>query len=82
MKHNNASSGSVWSTSSFGDSADTSPGELQAMGEHLGLCRSNQGHSFRLRCAAETLHGFVAPRFVTSLLLALLVLLLGVAWLG
>lgn len=82
MSHNNASSGSTWSTSSFGDSADTSPGELNSLGEHLGLCRASHGRSFRLRCAAETLHGFVAPRFVTSLLLALLVLMLGGALLG
>ncbi|MBT9494632.1 MAG: hypothetical protein IV107_20285 [Paucibacter sp.] len=82
MRPYKASSGITWSTSSFGDSAETSPGELQAMGEHLGLCRSNQGRSFRLRCAAETLHGFVAPRFVTSLLLALLVLLVGGALLA
>jgi hypothetical protein len=77
MRHHNAGSGSTWSTSSFGDSADTSPGELQAMGEHLGLCRASSGRIFRLRCAAETLHGFVAPRFVTSLVLALLLLVLG-----
>ncbi|MCV2356458.1 hypothetical protein LNV09_20145 [Paucibacter sp. B2R-40] len=82
MRHNNAGSGSTWSTSSFGDSADTSPGELKAMGEHLGLCRANSGGIFRLRCAAETLHGFVAPRFVTSLVLALLLLVLGSALLG
>jgi len=72
-----ADSACNWSTSSFGDSADTSPGELQAMGEHLGLCRISHGRIFRLRCAAERLHGFVAPRFVTSLVLALMVLVLG-----
>ncbi|MCV2360560.1 MULTISPECIES: hypothetical protein [Roseateles] len=72
----------TWSTSSFGDSADTSPGELQAMGEHLGLCRANSGAVFRLRCAAESLHGFVAPRFITSLILALLLLMVGSVLLG
>lgn len=85
MRHNHAStcsSGSTWSTSSFGDSADTSPGELNSLGEHLGLCRASSGRVFRLRCAAETLHGFVAPRFVTSLVLALLLLTLACVLLG
>jgi hypothetical protein len=82
MRHNNAGSGSTWSTSSFGDSADTSPGELNSLGEHLGLCRASSGRIFRLRCAAESLHGFVAPRFVTSLLLLLLVSLLVSSLLG
>jgi hypothetical protein len=77
MRNNNAGGGCTWSTSSFGASADTSPGELSSLGEHLGLCRSSQSRSFRLRCAAETLHGFVAPRFVTSLVLASLLLMLG-----
>ena len=82
MRQNQISPGNAWSTSSFGETADTSSLEQNALGEHLGLCQTSHGGIFRLRCAAETLHGFVAPRFVTSLLLALLVLLAGSALLS
>jgi hypothetical protein len=65
--------GSGWSTSSFGDSTDTKPGELDALGRHLHECRRLSGRWFQLRCAADAVHVFVAGRFVTSLLaLALL----------
>jgi len=74
MRAKTSGSGCSWSTSSFGDSADSSPGELQALGEHLGLCRIAHGRIFRLHCAVDRLHGFVAPRFVTSLMLMLLLM--------
>ncbi|WP_296443714.1 hypothetical protein [Rhodoferax sp. UBA5149] len=56
-----------WSTASFGDTADTSPTELWALGEHLNLCRGARGRLFALHCIAQTMHGFVAARFVTTL---------------
>jgi hypothetical protein len=56
-----------WSTSSFGDTADTSPMELSALGEHLDLCKGSRGRLFTLHCVAESMNGFVAPRFVTTL---------------
>ena len=66
-----------WSTASFGDTADTSPMELSALGEHLDLCKGSRGRLFALQCAAETLNGFVAARFVTTLVMV--ALLIGVA---
>jgi hypothetical protein len=66
-----------WSTASFGDTADTSPMELSALGEHLDLCKVSQGRLFALRCAAEAMNGFVAARFVTTLVV-LAALLIGV----
>ena len=57
----------AWSTASFGAAADTSPMELSALGEHLHLCRGLRGRLFGLRWRAEAMHGFVAPRFVTTL---------------
>ena len=66
-----------WSTASFGDSADTSPMELSALGEHLDLCRASRGRLFDLHCAVERMHGFVAPRFVTTLVLATLLIGVG-----
>ena len=70
----------TWSTASFGDSADTSPGELLVLGDHLSSCHASRGRLFSLHCAAERLHGFVAPRFVTTLLLAALLIGLGCLW--
>ena len=58
-----------WSTAAFGDSTDTAPGALCALDQHLQHCQ--RGHQ-RLRAlgrGAEGLHGFVAPRFITTLAL-------------
>ncbi|MES2877466.1 MAG: hypothetical protein V4713_03520 [Pseudomonadota bacterium] len=63
-----------WSTASFGEAADTSPKELSALGEHMDLCRASRGRLFALHCAAQTVHGFVAARFVTTLVFVSLVI--------
>jgi hypothetical protein len=63
-----------WSTAAFGDAAETSPIELCALGEHFGTCQGTRGRLFSLHCAAETLHGFVAPRLVTTLAVAALLI--------
>jgi hypothetical protein len=63
-----------WSTASFGASADTSPKELAALGAHLTLC---QGHHARLQTMqrmAHTVHGFIAARFVTTLVVLTLLM--------
>lgn len=59
-----------WSTSTFSSQADTSPMELSALGEHLGRCQTLRGPLFALRCAVDATHGLVAPRFVTTLVVA------------
>jgi len=71
---NNALVNPCWSTASFGDTADTSPMELSALGEHLNLCNDSHGHLFALHCMAQTLHGFVAPRLITTLVVAALLI--------
>jgi hypothetical protein len=62
-----------WSTASFGDTADTSPLELSALGEHLDLCKALTGRLFPVQCVAEGMHAFVAARFVTTLVVIALV---------
>jgi hypothetical protein len=57
-----------WSTASFGDTADTSPMELSALGEHLDTCKESRGRLFALHCIADAMHGFVAARLVTTLM--------------
>lgn len=66
-----------WSTASFGVATDTSPMELSALGEHLTHCRGSHGRLFALHCVAETMHGFVAARFMTTLVVS--ALLIGIA---
>ena len=66
-----------WKTSSFGGTADTSPMELSALGEHLGHCRETHGHLFALHCLLDRMNGFVSARFVTTLMVV--VLLIGVS---
>ena len=68
-----------WSTAAFGSSTDTTPVELNALGEHLQLCRAGSRRLRALQRGAEALHGFVAPRFVSTL--ALLAALGGLVWL-
>jgi hypothetical protein len=67
---------SSWRTSASALAAVPSPHDLSALGEHLHLCRAPGGRLFAVRCGAEALHRFVAARFVTSLVVA--VLLIGV----
>lgn len=66
-----------WSTSSFGGTADTSPGELSALGRHLDLCRHLDGHRETLQDWAARSHGFLTTRFATTL--AVVALLIGAA---
>jgi hypothetical protein len=67
----------LWSTSSFGQTADTSPMELSALGEHLNRCQNSRGRLFALSCVAETMNSFVAGRFVTTVVVVSL--MMGVA---
>ncbi len=64
----------AWSTSSFAEAADTSPAELSALGAHQALCRHQSGRLFNLQCVGEAMHGFVAPRLVTTLVVVALVI--------
>ncbi len=67
-----AQSAPCWSTASFGDAVDTSPMELSALGEHLQHCNGTHGRLSRLHMAAEAIHGFVTTRFMTTLALVAL----------
>ena len=57
-----------WTTASVPDATDTSPMELSELGAHVDRCNGSRGRWFTLRCAADAVHDFVAPRFVTTLL--------------
>nr|WP_315186775.1 hypothetical protein [uncultured Albidiferax sp.] len=73
----NASSqyaGPSWSTSSFQDAAASQPMELAALGEHLSLCQGANRRWSTLRHVGNTVHGFAASRFVTTLAVAALLI--------
>lgn len=59
-----------WSTASISDAAETSPMEWQELGAHVNRCNGSRGRWFAARCAADAVHDFVAPRFVTTLCIA------------
>ena len=66
--------GPRWSTSSFANDADSLPLELTALGEHLAHCQALTGRLYALHCAADAVHRFIAPRFVTTLVVATLLI--------
>lgn len=66
-----------WETSSSERTADTSPAELATLTEQLAECKSMPGREFALRCFAEALHGYLVRHFVTTVVVA--AILLGVA---
>ena len=57
----------VWATSTIDRCADASAAELSTLGEHVDRCNGLRGRMFPLRCAADALAGFLAPRVVTTL---------------
>jgi hypothetical protein len=60
-----------WSTASFGHDADTLPGDLRSLGQHLDACKSGQGGLFVARRLGDALHAFTAPRLMTTVVVAL-----------
>lgn len=63
-----------WSTSSYGHSVDTSPMELTALGEHLQQCCSRSPRLHAFQRGVQAVHGWVAPRFVSTLAVVVVVL--------
>jgi len=57
-----------WVTAAIDGAADTSLMELFALSAHVDRCNGARGRMFVLRCAADAIHGFIAPRFVTTLI--------------
>ena len=72
--------GPSWSTAALGRGDADAPVDLLPLGEHLQRCRGAAGRHFVLRCGAETVQGFLAARFISTVLV-LLALLGGGVWL-
>jgi hypothetical protein len=69
--------GRSWSTAAFGDATESSWSQVAAMGEHLDLCKAMSGPLFSMHCSAEAVHAFAATRFVTTLVIVVLLLAAG-----
>ena len=61
-------------TSSSERTADTSPAELSTLVEQLAECQWMPGRVAALRCLAEDIYGYTVAHFVTTVLVAALVL--------
>jgi hypothetical protein len=59
-----------WTTASIADAADSAPMELRELGAHVTRCNGSRSRWFAVRCAADAVHDFVAPRFITTLVIA------------
>lgn len=68
--HSSIATSPRWTTASIADATDTAPMELRELGAHVSRCNGSRGRWFALRCAADAVHDFVAPRFVTTLCIA------------
>ena len=71
-----ALTGNRWSTASCGEPADTTPMELQALGDHLTQCCGAVGARGTVNAGIEALRRAVTAHFVTTLVV-LAVLLAG-----
>jgi hypothetical protein len=57
---------SAWATSCNGETAETQPMDLAALGQHKAQCTARNGRLVAVRCAAAQVGGFVTARLVTT----------------
>ena len=63
----------LWSTTALSFTSEAVPttfnisNDASALCKHLGHCKVPNKRLFAMHCAAETMHGFVMGRFVTTL---------------
>jgi hypothetical protein len=55
------------------DEATPALADPSRMAEHCRRCEAARGRLHRVRCAAEAVHGFLAPRLITSLAVVVVV---------
>jgi hypothetical protein len=59
-----------WSTTALSISEDTLPKDASVLCNHIDHCKVENKRMFAMHCAAEKVHGFVLGRFVTTLVVA------------
>lgn len=63
----------TWSTTALSFTAGALPNvtnDTSALSKHLGHCKIANKRLFAAHCAAETMHGFAMGRFITTLVVA------------
>ena len=56
----------VWTTSSYGETTDTTPVDLAVLSEHMAHCTARSGRLVAVQCGVASLRGFVSGRLVTT----------------
>jgi hypothetical protein len=64
----------AWNTPALTSGSDAMSNELSALGQHLDVCRQSSGPLFAFHRSAEVAHGFLASRFVTTLVMIAVVI--------
>jgi hypothetical protein len=64
----------AWVTASFGSEVNALPPEQSSLVRHLTSCQRSQGRFFAFRRVAESAHGFLSARFVTTLVALMLLM--------
>ena len=62
-----------WATAAIADAADTTPMESRLSAPMSTVARARAAGCSRLQCAADSLIGFIAPRFVTTAVIVAIV---------
>jgi hypothetical protein len=65
---------SQWSTTSYGQSEDTTLGDVHALHAHLTLCQRPSRSAFFMRGAAREFGAFLLSRVISTLFIAVLLL--------
>ncbi|CAD5365913.1 hypothetical protein RA210_U10061 [Rubrivivax sp. A210] len=56
----------LWTTSSYGKTAETTPMELDELSRHQRQCTAASARLVAVQCGALRLHGLVSGRLVTT----------------
>ena len=65
-------------TSSYGHTTDTTPMELEALGEHFAQCNGEGARRVAMHCGAQSVRGFVLARLFS--VMAVVAVVIGLAW--
>lgn len=69
MNHPHTAPRQPWGTASRNDANNSSSSDLLVLEDHLSACPQMHRHLLTLHGAAASVHGFVATRFVTTMVI-------------
>lgn len=77
MNHPHTTQRHAWCTASRSDANKSSSTDLLVLGNHLSACPQMHRHLLTLQAVAVSIHGFVATRFMTTLVIVAVLFGLG-----